>query len=323
MNEIVNAARTAREKLSSALAALQSPEAGNLIDTVAQPVASAMSALHRIETTSGAALSSAGPEALAGVRQALEALQTAEADNPVVDHATATVAGSLGLVFQIAQAAQAPAPAPVAPAPVAPVAAEPIAAAPAATRAAVAETVAAEAVAVAPAAAVAEATPPASARPPRSAADPLAQTYGAGEAAVAPRETPRPAEEEELPHPAPPGPTLVPELPPGVVPVEAPLGAHSPTNFYKGLSGNDVLNDGGIFVATYQIPEIGQSLWIRVSLPGGYEFVAPAEVTWTRETGTVDSPPGFGAKFRALSPEARQLVYRYVRNREPLFHDDL
>jgi hypothetical protein len=22
-------------------------------------------------------------------------------------------------------------------------------------------------------------------------------------------------------------------------------------------------------------------------------------------------------------PEARQLVYRYVRNREPLFHDDL
>ncbi|NLE86191.1 MAG: hypothetical protein GX607_07320, partial [Myxococcales bacterium] len=105
MNETVTAARTAREKLSSALAALQSPEAGNLIDTVAEPVAAAMSALHRIETSDGAALASAGPEALAGVRRALEALQTVPVDNPVVGEATANVAGSLGLVFQLAQSA--------------------------------------------------------------------------------------------------------------------------------------------------------------------------------------------------------------------------
>ena len=35
------------------------------------------------------------------------------------------------------------------------------------------------------------------------------------------------------------------------------------------------------------------------------------------------APPGFGAQFTEITPEARQLVYRYVRNREPLFHDDL
>ncbi len=62
-------------------------------------------------------------------------------------------------------------------------------------------------------------------------------------------------------------------------------------------------------------------------MPGGYEFDAAAVVKWTRET--VDSshgqaaPPGFGAQFTQITPEARQLVYRYVRNREPLFHDDL
>lgn len=107
--------------------------------------------------------------------------------------------------------------------------------------------------------------------------------------------------------------------------VEAALGAHSATNFYKGLSGNDVIDSGGIFVATYQIPDIGQNLVIKVSLPGGYEFEAQGVVRWTRDSPNsgADSSPGFGAQFTQISPEGRQLVYRYVRNREPLFHDDL
>lgn len=109
----------------------------------------------------------------------------------------------------------------------------------------------------------------------------------------------------------------------GALHLEASLGAHSPTNFYKGLSGNDVIDDGGLFIATYQIPTIGTPLWITVSLPGGYEFQAGGVVRWTRSTGSGDSPPGFGAALEDLSKEARQLVYRYVRNREPLFHDDL
>jgi hypothetical protein len=107
--------------------------------------------------------------------------------------------------------------------------------------------------------------------------------------------------------------------------VEAELGAHSTTNFYKGLSGNDVVDSGGIFIATYNIPPIGRPLLVKVSLPGGYEFEAHAVVRWTRDSpqsGT-DAPPGYGAQFTQISPEARQLVYRYVRNREPLFHDDL
>ena len=77
-----------------------------------------------------------------------------------------------------------------------------------------------------------------------------------------------------------------------------------------------------------QHSRIGTPITLHVSMPGGYEFDADAIVSWTRET--VDSSstgqsaqPGFGAQFTQISPKARQLVYRYVRNREPLFHDDL
>jgi Tfp pilus assembly protein PilZ len=105
----------------------------------------------------------------------------------------------------------------------------------------------------------------------------------------------------------------------------AELGAHSTSNFYKGLSGNDIIEHGGLFVSTYKLPKIGQSVRLKVSLPGGYEFEANAVVRWRREASDAgnDAPPGFGAQFTEITPEARQLVYRYVRNREPLFHDDL
>ena len=107
--------------------------------------------------------------------------------------------------------------------------------------------------------------------------------------------------------------------------VTADLGTQSATNFYKGLSGNDIIDHGGLFVSTYMVPKIGTSVRLKVSLPGGYEFEANAVVSWSREASDAgnDAPPGFGAKFTQITQEARQLIYRYVRNREPLFHDDL
>jgi hypothetical protein len=108
--------------------------------------------------------------------------------------------------------------------------------------------------------------------------------------------------------------------------IEASLGAHSSSNFYKGLGGEGVLEAGGIFVATYRIPPIGKPVTLHVRLPGGYEFQARAVVAWTRETSTtvsegLDAPPGFGARFTEISPQGRELVDRYAANREPLFHD--
>lgn len=100
------------------------------------------------------------------------------------------------------------------------------------------------------------------------------------------------------------------------------LGAHSVSNFYKGLSGNDVIEHGGIFVGTYKVPKLGTQVNLRVLLPGDYEFQAAGVVQWVREAGD-GTDPGFGAKLTQITPEGRQLVYRYVRNREPLFYDDL
>jgi hypothetical protein len=119
-----------------------------------------------------------------------------------------------------------------------------------------------------------------------------------------------------MPVPAPPPPQGGTQL------IAADLGAHSATNFYKGLSGNDIIDHGGLFVSTYALPKINTQVRLKVSLPGGYEFEANAVVRWSREA-TDDAPPGFGAQFTGITPEARPLVYRYVRNREPLFHDDL
>ncbi len=85
-----------------------------------------------------------------------------------------------------------------------------------------------------------------------------------------------------------------------------------------------MIESGGLFVATYDLPKLGQPLFLRVSLPGGYEFFAKGVVSWTRESTDADAEvsPGFGARFVEISDEGRQLVYRYVRNREPLLHDD-
>jgi Tfp pilus assembly protein PilZ len=103
------------------------------------------------------------------------------------------------------------------------------------------------------------------------------------------------------------------------------LGTRSASNFYKGLAGNDVIEHGGVFVATYKIPKIGSTVSLHVLLPGNYELRAVAQVQWVREPrgGGSDTEPGFGARIIDISPEGRQLVYRYARNREPLFYDDL
>jgi hypothetical protein len=395
MTDPASAARTARESLARGLAILQSPGVPPHLLDVAEPVAQAMGALHRIESSGGGALDQA-PAALDAVRRALAQLQASAGAHPAVDQAMEAVAGSLGLVHGLTQvqpaaAAQAApaAPAPVAPAPVAPAAAAP--------NAALGGTMVMgdQAAAAAPQAAPQQAAPqyqqqqpaapqyqqqqpfpqPAPAAAPQYQPQqpatpqyqqqqqqyPQAAGYGPPPAAAAagapwgnapqqhqqpqqPQQpqaqppagswpqhaAPQPPQAASAPHhpaPAPPGPVPGVQVPPGVPRVDADLGAHSPSNFYKGLSGNDVIECGGIFVATYKIPKIGTNLAIKVALPGGYEFEALGVVEWVREapnsTAGLEAPPGFGAKFTQISPEGRQLVYRYVRNREPLFHDDL
>jgi hypothetical protein len=281
MTDTVLRAKQAREKLSSALSLMQSPAAGTLIDTVAEPIAQAMGALHGIESSGGQSVSTQAPAALDAVRKALGALQQVQG-SPEAEKATELIAGSLGVIHGLAEAAKS--------------------AGQTATQAATAfdRTQLGDPGAHAAAqAAVARAT---------------AAQAAPAQAPAAPAQSPT----RDSKHAAPPE-----QHPAGAVPAEANLGAHSPTNFYKGLSGNDVVDDGGLFIATYEIPRIGTKLWVTVNMPGGYDFQALAEVKWTRESGMGDAPPGYGCAFESISDAARKLIYRYVKNREPLFHDDL
>lgn len=350
MNEIVTSARSAREKLAAALALLQSPDAGDIIDKVAEPVARAMGALHGIETSGGQSAADGGPKALAAVREALGAMQSVELSNASLELAASQIAGSLGLVHGLAQAAAAApktaqpqgfassapkASTPASPnfAKTTPSVAPPAEANFAKTSPSVTPSVSAAqrgnpSVPAAPAGAGAFDKTAMASRSPVAHLDTSAQ-----KAPTAPMEAPAPVIHRASAQPSTaqatrsgdskhaPAPSHGPSH--GTPIVEANLGAHSPTNFYKGLSGNDVIVDGGLFVATYQIPPIGAKVWLKVTMPGGYDFEAGALVRWSRDTGVGDAPPGFGAALSDLSPEAKQLIYRYVRNREPLFHDDM
>jgi PilZ domain len=352
-------ARTARESLSKGLSALQGdPSLPAAVAELASPIAQAMGALHQIERSQGATVQPHADTALAHIRTALGQLQTQPPSHAALALAMEAVASSLAQVHALSKLGSAPVPAPpvmspvqVASVPVAakpsvPVHTAPLMNAPVQPAPKPVEYVqpapkpAAIAPAAAPQANAVYAAPgfpqPAFPQPPRSGA-PAAPAP----VASAPVRAPAPAPVVAAPAPfgqADPfaattnkslgndgnaGPAGY-RSPGAVAPlIDAALGAHSVTNFYKGLAGNDIIEHGGLFVGTYMIPKLGSQVRLRVSLPGGYEFEAGAVVRWRRDPDNGDSQPGFGAQLTQISAEAKQLIYRYVRNREPLFHDDL
>jgi len=296
---IATLASAARQSLARGLEALQAADAPPALLTVAQPLVKAMRVLFEIEASPAPARAAAAP-ALDALRESLRLLQLPEHfQYPAAERGMAAVAEALGVVVDIAKrldvASKAAAPGRMH--------AEALAATSLAREAPVPEAAAPRAAPKAPAAAAAV---PAQA----VARAPAAAAAAAPKRAAAPVEPVRMASDDAA-----------------LRPVEAALGAHSATNFYKGLAGGDIVASGGLFIATYQVPEVGQKLLLKVSMPGGYEFEAKGVVAWTREVRlnatAPEASPGFGAQFSEITDEGRGLIQRYVRNREPLFHDDL
>ena len=300
MSDPVTLARTARESLARGLNALQAdPNVPQQLVELASPIAQAMGALHQIERSNGTQLAPHAQNALANVQGALAQLQAAPAQHAAVAAAMEAVAGALSSVHALSRSA------PVAPPP---------AAAPQQPAYAQQAPVYAQPQ-------YAQAAPQQYAPPQQQYAQQQPQ-YAQPQAQYAQAPAVQPAQAQ--PRAAPVAAVPQQQAPSGDA-IAAELGAHSPSNFYKGLSGNDIVDHGGLFVSTYKLPKLGTRVRLRVSLPGGYEFEANALVKWRREPSdsSTDAPPGFGAQFTDITPEARQLVYRYVRNREPMFHDDL
>jgi uncharacterized protein (TIGR02266 family) len=325
VSDPLTTSRTARESLARGLNALQNdPSVPSHLVDLAAPIAQAMGALHQLERTQQ--LAPYADLALNHVRGALSGLQSG-GGHPAVAAALEQVAQSLTLVHSLSRMATGP----TVPGPLPVPQAAPPAAPPPPVRGNTAGMPARAPVANAqPAFPQGQQMPPA---PFGGHAPPYAPPQA--HPAQAPQAPPMVAR-DPFAAPAPPGaappPAGAPATPSMPVPAPPPagnaalfaaeLGAHSPTNFYKGLAGNDIIDHGGLFVSTYVPPKLGTPVRLKVSLPGGYEFEANAVVQWTREQGG-DAPPGFGARFTGITNEARQLVYRYVRNREPMFYDDL
>lgn len=293
-------AHGARQSLARGLEALQAADAPPALLNVAQPLAEALGVLVRIEAAPETLSPAAAEPALQALREGLRLLQLPEHfQHPAAEVSMAAVAETLGMVVDIGRLLEA--------------ASREL---PGAPRGAFAATAvghspfapAAESSAVAP---VVPAPAPKVPAPPAATASPPRAAQPAGRA-IAPV-------------------VVAPKLPAAadsqLRAIEAALGAHSATNFYKGLTGGDIVASGGLFVATYQVPEVGQKVLLKVSMPGGYEFEAKGVVAWTREVRmSATAPgasPGFGAQLSEITDEGRGLIQRYVRNREPLFHDDL
>ncbi len=103
---------------------------------------------------------------------------------------------------------------------------------------------------------------------------------------------------------------------------DAAIDFQSPSNFYRWRAQADVVNEGGVFIATRRkVPNLGQEVIIRVTLPGGVELEARAVVEWARPPGHQGMAAGFGARFVDLPTYARQLIDHFVARREPLLFE--
>ena len=102
---------------------------------------------------------------------------------------------------------------------------------------------------------------------------------------------------------------------------EVELATHSPSNFYIGVGGGDVVDKGGLFVATYaKPPPVGSRVVVNAVFPFRAEADLQGRVDWIRERseGQDAAPPGFGIRLEKVDTRSRQLIASFVKNRGPL-----
>ena len=106
------------------------------------------------------------------------------------------------------------------------------------------------------------------------------------------------------------------------VSIEADIGFASESNFFTGFSMD--ISSGGLFVATYDMPELGTPVALNFKLPNGPVLSVEGVVRWIREHNelTPDVAPGIGIKFENLSDADAATINRYMTDTPPLFYDE-
>jgi uncharacterized protein (TIGR02266 family) len=101
--------------------------------------------------------------------------------------------------------------------------------------------------------------------------------------------------------------------------LEARVDLHSDSNFFSGFSSN--ISDGGLFIATEVDLPLGTEVDLRFSLPDGSIVASTGLVCWRRPPNP-DLPTGLGLQFGHLTQAARDAVARFMKTRDPIFHED-
>ena len=111
-------------------------------------------------------------------------------------------------------------------------------------------------------------------------------------------------------------------VPPLAVNVNTVLNLHTDHYFYNGFSEN--IEEGGIFIATFDPKPVDAKVVVNFKLPGGHRVTARGVVQFVKEYNTLapETPPGMGVKFTDLLKEDKKAIERFLQKREPVFYDD-
>lgn len=104
--------------------------------------------------------------------------------------------------------------------------------------------------------------------------------------------------------------------------VDTMLNMNTDHQFYNGFSEN--IEEGGIFVATFDPKPLEAKVIVNFKLPGGRPVTARGIVHFVREYNPINPgmAPGMGVKFTDLMPGDKEAIEEYLTERAPMFYDD-
>ena len=93
-------------------------------------------------------------------------------------------------------------------------------------------------------------------------------------------------------------------------------------NFYTGFTRD--ISEGGLFISTYQLMEVGTRFGLSFLLFGHREPInVVCEVRWIRAYNPAsDCGPGIGVGFCNLPPESKTKIQRFINQRQTMFFVD-
>jgi uncharacterized protein (TIGR02266 family) len=73
------------------------------------------------------------------------------------------------------------------------------------------------------------------------------------------------------------------------------------------------LSEGGVFLRSDLLFEVGESLSLEIPLAAGETLAARGRVAWVTRGGAGDTPAGMGIEFERLSPQDRRRLTQSLR----------